>query len=465
MHDPWHQLSDSEETVAATPEPWGWLEIFVISQVFWGVLLFIPGSQAYRIYIRAFPYVSSLFALLACLKSASTDLVVPGARWIIAVVFLLVLNLLHDETWFTAGLAQVVFQIAIAAPVFWASRAWMTERRLKRVILLIFAANFVSAALGLLQVYFPDTFLPPEFSTLAFKLNPDFLGGLTYRGANDRLIIRPPGLSDLPGGAAISATITALLGFSFAFRRDISHMWKGIFFGSVLIGTTVVFLTQVRSMLLMIVGCIIAISFVRLRQGRVVQSGWIAASAAVVVLSSFVWAAALGGEVVESRYRDIVDTGFVRTYQENRGYFLAYTLEEMSWEYPFGAGLGRWGMMSALFVDSQKWQHPALYAELQITGWLYDGGVLMWILYPGALIVAMRHSYKVATRNERLHENAVAILALQLLLAGLCFTGPVFNTQVGMIFWMMTALLYGAERTDAVEVWQHGEAPNVQYAY
>ena len=42
---------------------WGWIEWFTISQVFWGVLLFLPGSQGYRVYIRAFPYVMSLIAL------------------------------------------------------------------------------------------------------------------------------------------------------------------------------------------------------------------------------------------------------------------------------------------------------------------------------------------------------------------------------------------------------------------
>ena len=48
----------------------------------------------------------------------------------------------------------------------------------------------------------------------------------------------------------------------------------------------------------------------------------------------------------------------------------------------------------------------------------------------------------------------MTILAIQLLLVGLCFTGPVFNTQVGMMFWLTTAMLYGAERTGAIEAWQ-----------
>ena len=49
-------------------------------QVFWGVLLFLPGSQAFRTYIRAFPYVTSLVALVACARSSGTDTAACRAR-------------------------------------------------------------------------------------------------------------------------------------------------------------------------------------------------------------------------------------------------------------------------------------------------------------------------------------------------------------------------------------------------
>jgi hypothetical protein len=45
------------------------------------------------------------------------------------------------------------------------------------------------------------------------------------------------------------------------------------------------------------------------------------------------------------------------------------------------------------------------------------------------------------------------VLVMQLLLIGLCFTGPVFNTQVGILFWLSTAMLVGAARTVAIEAW------------
>jgi hypothetical protein len=197
----------------------------------------------------------------------------------------------------------------------------------------------------------------------------------------------------------------------------------------------------------------VAMALIKLRQGRVLQSGWIAASAAILVVGSFIWAGSVGGEVLEERYRGIVDSGLLRTYQENRGFFLTHTVFELPFQYPLGAGLGRWGMMSAYFAEPENWRNPALYAELQMTGWLYDGGVLMWIFYPGALLIAMVFSYRLATqRDGTLNEAAMIVLTIQLLLVGLCFTGPVFNTQLGMMFWLSTAMLYGAMRTQALEV-------------
>jgi hypothetical protein len=430
--------------------------------VFWGVLLFLPGSQAFRTYIRAYPYVISLAALLGCARSTGAETRVPGARWIVAVLVLLMFNLVHPETWFSAGVAQVVFQLSIAAPVFWAARSWITEERMERLLYLIFAANFVGAAVGLLQVYYPGTFMPPEFSAMALKMNPEFVTQLTYAGVGDRQIVRPPGLSDIPGGAAIAGTTAGLLGFGFAMRLQQRPANRLLYLGAVVIGMTVVYLTQVRSMLVMILVCMLALALIRLRRGNVAQSGWIAASAGILVLGSFIWAVTVGGDVIQERYQDIYDTGVVSSYQENRGFFLDYTINQLPFEYPFGAGLGRWGMMTAYFNEPGNWQHPALYAEIQPTGWVYDGGLLMWLFYGGAIFVAMRHSYKVSVGGSAvINDTATMIFMVQLLICGLCFTGPVFNTQVGIIFWLSTAMLYGCERTAAVEAWNaEAEAEN-----
>jgi hypothetical protein len=185
---------------------------------------------------------------------------------------------------------------------------------------------------------------------------------------------------------------------------------------------------------------------IRLRQGRVLQGGWIAAGGVVLVVGSFTWAVALGGESLAERFSSLLDTGVFTTFQENRGLFLEYTLNEMLFEFPLGAGLGRWGMMHVYFGDPAMWQSPPVHVEIQVTGWLLDGGVPMWLCYGGALLSALRLGYVLAVRGvtESLQYFATIALAIQLTIIGLCFTGPIFNTQLGILFWTVTASLFGA---------------------
>ena len=427
---------------------WGWLELFVLVQVLWGVLLFVPGSQAYRTYIRGFPYAASLVALAMFLRSRGADTAAPGGRWILASLALMVAALAHPATWFMSGIAQIVFQLSIAAPVFWTARNWITPERLERMLLLVCSANFLSAALGLLQVYYPQTFMPPEFSRLALRLNAEVVGSLTYIGSDGREIVRPPGLSDIPGGAAVSATVTALFGFAFATRAHVTYRRRLLFLAAAVIGLTVLYLTHVRSLLVMLCICMIVAGAVRLRQGRVLHSAWIVGSAAVVITASFAWAVAVGGESVVERFQSMLDVGVLQSYQENRGNFLSYTVQELLYQYPFGAGLGRWGMMSVYFGEPENWRFPALWAEIQLTGWLYDGGILLWVTYASAVATATLYTYRLANSDDaRLSDLAAMVLTLQVLVIGLCFTGLVFNTQVGIVFWLLSAGVYGAERT------------------
>ena len=50
-------------------------------------------------------------------------------------------------------------------------------------------------------------------------------------------------------------------------------------------------------------------------------------------------------------------------------------------------------------------------------------------------------------RETHLSDLATMVLTVQVLIIGLCFTGPVFNTQMGIVFWLLSASVYGAQRT------------------
>ena len=431
--------------VAARDARWGWAEVFIAVQLLWGLMLFLPGAQGYRVYIRALPYVISGASLVYYFRRSTGEPLPRSTKWLLASFVLLLLNLLQPTSHLMAGIGQIVFQIRIAAPAFWMARAVRDERRLTLVLWVLFASSFLGSAAGILQVYFPKLFLPPEFSVLAQTLNPDAISSLTYAGADGRAIIRPPGLSDVPGGAAVAGMMTTILGLALA-MRDATWLVRIACLTGGLIGMTTLFLTHVRSLSLLAAAGLAACTALRFRQGRTTDSAVGAAAGITVVAGAYLWAVAVGGDAVADRFIGLLNDGVLRTFDESRGLFVRYTLTELLDEFPLGAGLGRWGMMQLLFGDAALWQAPPIHVEIQPTGWLLDGGVPLLLVYTAAIAVALRHTYRLAVEMTvgSLQDLATILLCVQVAIAALCLSGPVFNTQLGIQFWAVTGALFGA---------------------
>jgi hypothetical protein len=423
----------------------GWPELFVAIQVLWGAVLFFPGAQGVRFYIRALPYVISGAALIYYFRQGTGERLPGSTRWLVGGLLLMLLNLLHHTTHLMAGIGQIVFQASIAAPVFWMARAVRSQVRLERIVWVLFAASLLGAAVGILQVYYPDRFLPSEFSALAQSLNPDAISSLTYIGVDGRRIIRPPGLSDMPGGAAVAGMLAMILGLTLAVQPHQKWLTRLMCLSAGAIGMTALFLTQVRSLSLLAAASVVISAVVRFRQGRAYESVFSVVAGIALLAGAYVWAVSVGGVAVSDRFDGLVHNAF-RTFDENRGLFLRYTLTETLYEFPLGAGLGRWGMMHVLFGDSSLWQAPSIHVEIQPTGWLLDGGVPLMLLQVGALFAAVRQSYLLVVRSSdrRLQDCVTTLLCVQVAILGLCLTGPVFNTQLGIQFWAATGAIFGA---------------------
>ncbi len=440
----------AEASVAAARvslrDRWPWVEWFVYLQFLWGALLFIPGSQAYRPIIRALPYASSAILLLLFLPQRSSWTKAPGsASFMLAALGVLVANLLHPTTQFMAGVAQCVFQLMIAAPVFWAWKAVRTEEHLLKIVRLVFLLNVLSAGVGALQVYVPDVFLPPQFSALGMQLSETWVDEMSYEGAGGRTIVRPPGLTDQPGAASVAGTIAAVLGLGLTLvsKRNPTRV---LCLGGAALGLFVLYLTQVRSLLLMCVAAFIVMAALMFRRGRFAAGTWLLTGGGALVLSAFVWAVSVGGDRVERRFTEITQRGAMQTYRENRGHFLSYTLGELLDEYPFGAGVGRWGMMYIYFGDPTDLASPPIYVEIQPTGWLLDGGVALWVCYGGALLAALATAWRLSTQrfSAPVADLASVVLPVLLAIVGMGLASPIFNTQIGILFWFLAASLYGA---------------------
>jgi len=429
---------------AAAEYAWGWAELFIALQLLWGLALFVPGAQAYRVYIRALPYVISGASLVYYFRRQTGEPLPVCSKWLAACLAVMLLNLVWPTAHLTAGVGQIIFQASIVAPVFWMARAIRNERRLVRLVWVLFAASVIASAVGVLQVYFPARFLPPEFSALAQTLNPDIISALTYAGADGRAIVRPPGLSDMPGGAAVAGMMTVVIGLTLAIKQGQSSLVRVVCLSAAAVGMTVLFLTHVRSLSLLAAASVGVCVALRFRQGRAVEGAIGMAAGLGVLAAAYIWAVSVGGEAVTERFAGILGDGLYRTFDQSRGLFIRYTFTELLFEFPFGAGLGRWGMMQVLFGDPTMWQAPPIHVEIQPTGWLLDGGIPLLLLSTGALLVALRSGYRLAVdATNGLQDVATILFCTQVSIAALCLTGPVFNTQLGIQFWAITGALYG----------------------
>ena len=443
------EAEDSGSRLSPLREP-ALIEAFVALQFLWGATVFVPGAQDYRGYIRALPYLASLgmLGLFGVLRRHQPF--ARGAGFMISALLLLVLNLLHPSSQLNAGVAQCIFQLAITAPLFWAHKTIRRARELERLLVLMFALNAASAGLGVMQVYFPERFMPVAFNSLGIEMNQYYVEGLTYVGNDGRFIVRPPGLSDQPGSAATSGALAALLGFGLLLRRRHPLVTTAIL-SSIAIGFAAIYLSQVRSTLLATVGGWALLTVVALRRGRLASAAWVFAVGGGLVVGTFLWASSIGGESVARRFGSLQGAGAIEAFQAGRGVFVRQTVGELLDQYPFGAGVGRWGMMNNYFgAGGGSYGSTPIYVEVQLTGWLLDGGILMWLLYGGALIVTMWTVLRTTrARMPSLSESAINILALNAFVLILALVAPVFNTQLGLLFWTMTAALHGAMSGEA----------------
>jgi hypothetical protein len=86
-----------------------------------------------------------------------------------------------------------------------------------------------------------------------------------------------------------------------------------------------------------------------------------------------------------------------------------------------------------------------IWAEIQITGWMIDGGILMVVLYSGALVATALIQYRLAmqVRYPRIAACAGAVFAANLGIAAMVFSFTPFVTQIGIQYWFLAGALHG----------------------
>ena len=441
--------------VAHHKRQWGFPEVFVVCQAVLPALLYIPGVQSLRVLVRMAPFAISLIALGGYAKQQVRGRSGPATqKWLVIALAYLTLMIFHPTTnSLLAGIAQVMLYLSVMAPMFWASKLQYSSEQVQRLLFIMLICSGVNSLVGVLQVYDPATWMPSDFSAVA-KAQEGYLDSLSYRLASGETVVRPPGLSDLPGAVCGPATVATVLGLIFCFAP--LQIWKrAVAFICAMLGLAALFLSLVRTSLLIACGALLVyITLLALqKQKRKAVLLLVGATSALVWALSL--ALALGGESVSDRFATLFEGDPMTVYYKaGRGDQIQYGLTNLLFDYPEGAGLGRWGMMRYYFGDPGNSNSPLIWAELQPNAWILDGGVVLLLCYPLALIYITRDQVRIArfARAPDLRFFAATILSINAATLALIFGYTPFTAQIGLQYWFLCGVLYSFAHQPASSV-------------
>ena len=426
-----------------------WLVGFVLLHIACQLVLLVPGVSSGRVVIRMAAFgVSLLFLLIVPSRGVQRTSLRTCA---LCILVLLGLEFFHPEgSGLLAALASVMMKLAVLAPIFWMPRTGTTSTQLQSLITILWLFYTASAVLGVLQAYFPGQFQPPLSAVLEAKGNVR-LAGLEIVLASGERTFRPMGLTDSPGGAASAGMYAVLFGIGMLLSPK--HPFAGArplaLFGMVA-GLMCLYLCQVRSLVVMAGVCTCSLLVLLLISGQITRLVGLLGAVSAIVPGAFGLAFAIGGQRMMARLTTLVDADPGSVYYANRGHFLEYTLTHDLPTYPLGAGLGRIGMVHGYFGEATG----GLWAEIQWTAWLFDGGVALVLLYTSAMLIAASGCVKIALRQGRTADPALplwgaVILAYDVGAFAICFNYPLFEGTGGVEFWLLnTAMLCAAQNTE-----------------
>ncbi len=408
-----------------------------------------------RVVVRMAVFGASIALLFALRGKGTPSPAARPAKFIMAIIGLAFFN--PNGNTLAASAAQVAMYLAILAPLFWVTRLKIDLSNLRRVMLMIWIFQSISAVVGILQVYFPNHFVPPV-STIILNEGRSYVKGLQFQNAYGQLVFRAMGLSDIPGGAGPAGFSAVLFGAAFMLtgrKRSV----RMLAIGTMVVGLAAIFLSHVRASLVMLVVCavvLIAVLAIRRVRVRAVLPAWRRYEAGtltrllvvlgLVAFFGFTWAIAVGGNGIAERFATLTAADPGTVYHQNRGHFIETSIQELLPEFPLGAGLGRWGMMNHYFGDNSDPNTAMIWSEEQFTAWLVDGGVPLIVVYLFAIAVAILFAFRlsIARIDPELAILAAVICAFDVGAVVTCLGYPFFGAQSGMEFWMLNATLFAA---------------------
>jgi hypothetical protein len=424
-----------------------WVPAFIVFQLVCQLALISGSIGGARVVVRMAAFGASLALLLALRGRGSAH---PAAGPAVLALAVLGICVFHPETrGVTAGAAQVGLYAAVLGPLFWVPRLSSIDlRMLRRAVLILWGFHTLSAGLGVMQVYRPGTFQPPVSAIVESK-GKGYIESLKITTATGQRVFRPMGLTDVPGGAAISGLYAVLLGVGFFLTRRTPFAMTASL-ASIGLGVACLYLSQVRALVVMTGISLIAVAGILVWRRDVRRLSTLVTGLAVMVLAGYFAARDMAGADVSRRMGTLIRNRPGQVYYDNRGRFLEDALFKTLPNAPFGEGLGHWGMTATYFGGGAPTKN--VWVEIQWAGWIVDGGAPLLLTYLLALGVTLLAAWRIARArppSPQAHDLpfwAAIVLAYSVGATALTFSYPIFLSQSGMEFWLLNATLFAAAR-------------------
>lgn len=340
------------------------------------------------------------------------------------------------------GLAQFGLYLAILAPVFWATKFVGSAKQLHRLLWILLICNGLNSVVGILQVHDPQRWMPKEFSRVITQGMS--MSMYTYKGANGQEIIRPPGLFDTPGAVCGPGMLAGFLGIALFLNEK--KLWRKLLaLGLSGAGISVIYLTLVRTNLIVLAGMLTLLAILQLFGKTKTRTVSVIALTIALGLAGFFFAQQFGGKSIEERVMTLSQGSATDVFYRSRGVSVEHGFKHLLPQYPFGAGLGRWGMIANYFGRNLNDETGGFFLEIQFSGWIIDGGIVLLVLYCGAILAALWNDFQISksVRDPELAFLASCALASNAGIAVMCFSFVPFCSQIGLQFWFLTGAVHG----------------------
>jgi hypothetical protein len=424
-----------------------WVPAFIVFQLLCQLALIMGDIGWARMIVRMAAFGASLALVIGLRGRGSAH---PASGPAVLALAVLGICVFHPETRsLMGGVAQVGLYAAVLGPLFWVPRLTSIDLgMLRRAVVILWVFHTFSAGIGVLQVYRPGTFQPPISAVIESK-GKDYIESLKITTATGQRVLRPMGLTDVPGGAAISGLYAVLLGVGFFLTRRTPGM-MALSLASIGLGVACLYLSQIRALVVMTGISLVAVVGILLWRKDVRRLSTLVIGLGVMVVAGYFGARNMAGADVAVRMGALVRNRPGQVYYENRGRFLEDAIYKTLPNAPFGEGLGHWGMTATYFGSGKPTKD--VWVEIQWAGWIVDGGAPLLITYVLTIGIALWTVWSTARARPPSPEAhdlpfwAAIVLAYSVGAAALTFSYPIFLSQSGMEFWLLNATLFAAAR-------------------